>query len=184
MTKIAVIAGSVRPGRTGSAVAQWVAGKADAVEGVRAEVVEIADFNLPVFVEDHAPRMAPADDPAAVAWNKALSGYDAFIFVTPEYNRSIPGALKNAIDFITPSLLANRAIGLVGYSYYSGIRPIAHLREILVSFTPGVVASELNLHLATDVVDGALAPAPFRDGEATALIQEVLDQDKVLAAQR
>ena len=57
MTKIAVIAGSVRPGRTGSAVAQWVAGKADAVEGVRAEVVEIADFNLPVFVYQTTPHI-------------------------------------------------------------------------------------------------------------------------------
>ena len=114
MTTIAVITGSVRPGRAGSAVARWIAEKANEVDGVDARVLELADFDLPVFAEELPPMMAPAKDPAAVAWNKALAGFDAFIFVTPEYNHSVPGALKNAIDFITPSVLANRAVGLVG----------------------------------------------------------------------
>ena len=126
MTTIAVITGSVRPGRAGSAVARWIAEKANEVEGVDARVLELADFDLPIFAEEIPPMMAPAKDPAAVAWNKALAGFDAYIFVTPEYNRSVPGALKNAIDFITPSVLANRAIGLVGYSYSAGHRPIEH----------------------------------------------------------
>ena len=128
--------------------------------------------------------MAPAKDPAAVAWNKALAGFDAFIFVTPEYNHSVPGALKNAIDFITPSVLANRAVGLVGYSYSAGHRPIEHLRAILVNFTTGVVGPQVNLHLATDFSGGVFAPATFHDGEATVLVEALVAQDGALAALR
>jgi len=80
---------------------------------------------------------------------EALAGFDAYIIVTPEYNHSIPGALKNAIDFITPSVLAGKAVGLVGYSYSAGHRPIEHLRSILANFTTGVVGAQGNLHLAT-----------------------------------
>ena len=103
MTRIAVILGSVRPHRAGAQVADWVVARANTVEGVRAELVDLAAFHLPAFAEELPPMMAPAEDPAAVAWNEALAGFDAYIIVTPEYNHSIPGALKNAIDFITPS---------------------------------------------------------------------------------
>ena len=171
-----------RPGRAGSAVARWIAEKANEVDGVDARVLELADFDLPVFAEEVPPMMAPAKDPAAVAWNKALAGFDAYIFVTPEYNHSVPGALKNAIDFITPSVLANRAIGLVGYSYSAGHRPIEHLRAILVNFTTGVVGPQVNLHLATDFSGGVFAPAAFHDGEATALVEALVAQDGALAA--
>ena len=184
MTTIAVITGSVRPGRVGSAVAQWAAEKANEVEGVDARVLELADFDLPVFAEEIPPMMVPAKDPAAVAWNKALAGFDAFIFVTPEYNHSVPGALKNAIDFITPSVLANRAVGLVGYSYSAGHRPIEHLRSILVNFTTGVVGPQVNLHLATDFSGGVFAPAAFHDGEVAALVKALVAQDGALAALR
>lgn len=184
MTTIAVITGSVRPGRAGSAVARWIAEKANDVDGVDARVLELADFDLPVFAEEVPPMMAPAKDPAAVAWNKALASFDAFIFVTPEYNHSVPGALKNAIDFITPSVLANRAVGLVGYSYSAGHRPIEHLRAILVNFTTGVVGPQVNLHLATDFSGGVFAPAAFHDGEATALVEALVAQDGALAALR
>ena len=184
MTRLAVITGSVRPNRVGSAVAQWVAEKASTVEGVEAEVLELADFDLPVFAEEVPPMMAAPKDPASAAWNEALARFDAYIFVTPEYNHSVPGALKNAIDFITPSVLANRAVGLVGYSYSAGHRPIEHLRAILVNFTTGVVGAQVNLHLATDFSGGDFAPAPFHDGEVPAMVEALVAQDRALAALR
>ena len=82
MTRLAVITGSVRPNRVGSAVAQWVAEKASTVEGVEAEVLELADFRLPVFAEEIPPMMAAPKDPAAAAWNEALARFDAYVFVT------------------------------------------------------------------------------------------------------
>ena len=184
MANVAVVLGSTRPGRAGQGIAQWVVSEANKIEGVSAAVVDLADFDLPVFAEELPPMMAPAKDPAAVAWNKALAGFDAFIFVPPEYNHSVPGALKNAIDFIAPSVLANRAVGLVGYSYSAGHRPIEHLRAILVNFTTGVVGPQVNLHLATDFSGGVFAPAAFHDGEATALVEALVAQDGALAALR
>ena len=184
MTRLAVITGSVRPNRVGSAVAQWVAERASTVEGAEAEVLELADFRLPVFAEEIPPMMAAPKDPAAAAWNEALARFDAYVFVTPEYNRSIPGALKNAIDFIVPSVLANKAVGLVGYSYLGGTRPIEHLRGILVNFTTGVVGKQVNLSLATDFDEGAFAPAAYHDGEVPAMVEAVVAQDRALAALR
>ncbi|SHJ09532.1 NAD(P)H-dependent FMN reductase [Actinomyces denticolens] len=184
MTKIAVILGSVRPNRAGASVAEWVASKANGVEGVQAEILDLAAFNLPIFAEELPPMAAPAKDPAAVAWNEALAGFDAFIIVSPEYNHSVPGGLKNAIDFITPSVLANRAVGLVGYSYSAGHRQIEHLRAILANFTTGVVSAQVNLHLATDFPGGAFAPAAFHDGEVPALVEAIVAQDKALASLR
>ena len=184
MTRLAVITGSVRPNRVGSGVARWVAEKASTVEGVEAEVLELADFNLPVFAEEVPPMMAAPKDPAAVAWNEALARFDAYIFVTPEYNRSLPGALKNAIDFIVPSVLANKAVGLVGYSYHGGLRPIEHLRGVLVNFTTGVVGNQVTLSLATDFDKGVFAPAAYHDGEVPTMVKAIVAQDRALAALR
>lgn len=184
MTRIAVILGTVRPNRAGAGVAEWVVDQANAAEGVHAELVDLAAFNLPIFAEDVPPMMAAPKDPAAVAWNDALASYDAYIIITPEYNRSIPGALKNAIDFIVPAVLANKAVGIVSYSYYNGFRPVEHLRDVLVNFTTGAVGQQVNLSLVTDFADGAFAPADFRQGEIAALVEGVVTQDKALAALR
>ncbi|MCL3776848.1 MULTISPECIES: NAD(P)H-dependent oxidoreductase [unclassified Actinomyces] len=185
MTTIAVISGSVRPASVGGPVAQWVADKANAVEGVEATVLNLADFNLPVFVEDYPTAVRPATDPAAVRWNEALASYDAYVFVTPEYNHSIPGALKNAIDFITPSVLANKAVGLVSYSFGSGFRPIEALRLILANFTTGVVGPQVNLHLATDFENmSVFKPAAFHDAEVPAMVEAIVAQDRALSVLR
>ena len=185
MTRIAVILGSVRPHRAGAQVADWVVARANTVEGVRAELVDLAAFHLPAFAEELPPMMAPAEDPAAVAWNEALAGFDAYIIVTPEYNHSIPGALKNALDFVVPSVLANKAIGLVGYSYLGGVRPVEELRDILTNFTTGVVGRQVNLSLATDFENGsAFMPAAYHDGEVPAMVRDIVAQDRALAALR
>ncbi|BDA63890.1 NADPH-dependent FMN reductase [Actinomyces capricornis] len=184
MTRIAVILGSIRPNRVGGEVADWVVAKASSVDGVEAELVDIAAFNLPVFAEETPPMMAAPKDPAGIAFNEALASYDAYIFVTPEYNFSIPGALKNAIDFIVPSNLANKAVGLVGYSYSHGYQPLAHLRDVLVNFTTGVVGPQVTLSLATDVVDGAFSPASTHERKFAGMVEAIVTQDKALSTLR
>jgi len=116
MTRLAVVVGSVRPNRVGGTIAQWVVDQANEIEGVEAEIVDIASFNLPLFAEEIPPRMAVPSDPAGAAFDEALKSFDALIFVTPEYNFSVPGALKNAIDFLQPGAVANKGVGVVGYS--------------------------------------------------------------------
>ena len=152
MTTIAVITGSVRPGRAGSAVARWIAEKANEVDGVDARVLELADFDLPVFAEELPPMMAPAKDPAAVAWNKALAGFDAFIFVTPEYNHGVPAALKNAVDVIWPEW-NHKAAGVLAYGYDGGTRAVEQWRTILPAVHVHVVRSQISLSLHGDFED-------------------------------
>lgn len=185
MTKIAVISSSVRPASVGGPVAEWVARRANDIEGVQADVVRVADFDLPLFVEDLPTAMRPAQDPAAVRWNETLAGYDAYVIVTPEYNHSVPGALKNAIDFITPATLADKAVGLVSYSFSAGNRPIEHLRQILANFTTGVVREQVGLHLVTDFKGmSEFAPADFHDGEVDAMVRSLVRLDGALATLR
>ena len=185
MTRIAVVLGTVRPNRAGAAVAQWVADKANTVEGARAEVVDIAAFDLPLFAEPIPPSMAAPQDPAGAKFNETIQSFDAVIFVTPEYNHSIPGALKNAIDFLQPVALANKAVGGVSYSFGNGFRPLEHLRHIVA--TPGayMVPQQVNLSMATDFENmSEFKPAAYHDGEVPAMVEAMVALDKALAPMR
>lgn len=119
MTNVAVVLGSTRPGRVGEGVAQWVVSEANKVEGVNASVVDLADFELPFFAEPMPPSMEAPKQPEAVRFAQVLGAADAVVFVTPEYNQSIPGVLKNAIDYLPPAAMEGKKIGLVGYSWRS-----------------------------------------------------------------
>ena len=184
MTRLAVVVGSVRPNRVGGAIAQWVVDQANEIEDVEAEIVDIASFNLPLFAEEIPPRMAVPSDPAGAAFDEALKSFDALIFVTPEYNFSIPGALKNAIDFLQPGAVANKGVGVVGYSYSVGIRAVSHLQQILQGMGATVVASNVFLSLNTDFADGAFSPAAFHDAEVPAMVRDVVAHSDALASLR
>ena len=184
MTRLAVVVGSVRPNRVGGAIAQWVVDQANEIEGVEAEIVDIASFNLPLFAEEIPPRMAVPSDPAGAAFDEALKSFDSLIFVTPEYNFSIPGALKNAIDFLQPGAVANKGVGVVGYSYSVGIRAVSHLQQILQGMGASVVASNVFLSLNTDFSDGAFSPAAFHDAEVPAMVRDVVAHSDALASLR
>ncbi|CAM3092551.1 NADPH-dependent FMN reductase [Actinomyces slackii] len=184
MTRLAVVLGSVRPNRMGGAIAQWVADQAAAFEGVEVEIVDIDAFSLPLFAEPMAPMMAAPADPAGAAFNEKIQSFDAVIFVAPEYNYSIPGSLKNAIDFLEPKALANKGVGLVGYSYSNGIRAVEHLKQIVTGFGGAVASPQVYLSLNTDVADGAFAPAAYHDGEVPAMVQAVLARSQGLASLR
>ena len=185
MTRLAVLHGSVRPNSAGTGVADWIVEKANTVDGVDAELVSLASFNLPVFAEEVAPARAMPTAPEGVAFNETLASYDAVIIVSPEYNHSIPGALTNALDYLRPGTLANKGIGLVGYSFTGGIRPVEHLRQILSNFEAGVVNTQVSLSLVTDFVNMTeFAPAPYHEGEVPALVDAVVERTKALSALR
>lgn len=159
MTKVAVVLGSTRPGRIGEGVAQWVVSEANKVEGVNASIVDLADFDLPFFAEPVPPSMEAPKLPEAVRFAQVLGAADAVVFVTPEYNQSIPGGLKNAIDYLPPAALDGKKVGLVGYSWHSAASALAHLRTVLTMFGT-TVEPQLGLNLGTDFRGGALVPTP------------------------
>ncbi|WP_220492167.1 NADPH-dependent FMN reductase [Propioniciclava sp. MC1683] len=97
--KVGIVLGSVRDGRAGEAVANWVA-KGAAGREATYELIDLKAFDVPLLTTNTHPMRAKKsyDDERVQAWSDAIDACDAYIFVTPEYNHGVPGALKNAVD--------------------------------------------------------------------------------------
>ena len=100
MIKVAIVIGSTRPGRKADAVAKWTLDIAKKRTDADYELVDIKDFELPLLDEATPPSMGKYEKPHTKAWAAKVATYDAFVFVTPEYNHGTSGALKNALDFV------------------------------------------------------------------------------------
>ena len=127
--KIAVIISSTRDSRFGEKPAQWILDKANAFDGITAELVDLKSFDLPFFNEMASNLWMPSSDPKAVAWQNKIGEFDGYIFVVAEYNRSITGALKNALDQAYVEW-NNKPFGMVAYGSVGGTRAAEHLRGI------------------------------------------------------
>jgi NAD(P)H-dependent FMN reductase len=139
MSKLQIIVGSTRPTRSADLVVPWVASVAASHGGFDVEVVDLRDWPLPLFAE-HLGTIGDFSDPTysdpiVKAWNAKISEGDAFIIITPEYNHSVPGVLKNALDNVFVSFaFRNKPIASVGYSggIGAGIRAIEHLAHMAI----------------------------------------------------
>lgn len=96
--KIALIIGSTRAARFADVPAQWMLKQAQARTDLDVELVDLREFNLPFFDEVASNAWVPSQTPEAVRWQQTLARFDGFIFVVAEYNHSLTGALKNALD--------------------------------------------------------------------------------------
>lgn len=139
MSKLKVIVGSTRPTRAADRVFPWVVAQAERHGSFEVEVLDLRDWPLPFFQEHMGTIGDFADptysDPIVRAWNRKLAEGDAFLFITAEYNHSVPGQLKNAIDSVFVSFaLRNKPVGFVGYSggIAAGIRAVEHLALIVI----------------------------------------------------
>jgi NAD(P)H-dependent FMN reductase len=139
MSKVLVIIGSTRPTRAADLVVPWLLSRAQAQDGLAVEVADLRDWPLPVFAEHMGTigdfRDPSYSDPIVRSWNQKVKQADAYIVVTPEYNHSVPGVLKNAIDTVWMSFgFRNKPVAMVGYSsaIAGGIRAIEHLAHIFV----------------------------------------------------
>ncbi|HZK05470.1 MAG TPA: NAD(P)H-dependent oxidoreductase [Actinomycetaceae bacterium] len=131
MTKIAIVTSSVRPGRQSLAVANWVKSLADQRDDATFEIVDIADFDLPAWQEALNPKMGGPESESGKAWTARMGEFDAYIFAVAEYNHSLTGAFKNALDYLGPDQVANKAAAFVSYGSAGGARAVEHLRGIL-----------------------------------------------------
>ncbi|HVY51412.1 MAG TPA: NAD(P)H-dependent oxidoreductase [Devosia sp.] len=129
--KIAVIVGSIRPNRKGGDIANWVLAQAKAFGGFDLELVDLKDYPLPLFDAPASDLWMPATNEVAIRWQNKLNEFDGFIIVTAEYNRSVPGALKNAIDWAYKPFM-KKAVAYVSYGSVGGARAVEHLRNIMV----------------------------------------------------
>lgn len=149
MIRIAIIIGSTRPGRRGEAVARWVHQIAGRRSDAEYELVDIKDFNLPLLDEPVPPSRGQYSQPHTKTWAAKIDSFDAFVFVTPEYNHGIAGALKNAIDFLYREW-NNKAAGFVGYGSAGGARAVESLRLVMGELMVADVRAQVMLSLVTD----------------------------------
>jgi len=149
MLRIAIILGSTRPGRIGEAVANWVYENAKTRMDAEYELVDIAAQGLPLLDEPVPPSMGQYSKDHTKRWAEKIASYDAFVFVTAEYNHGIPAALKNAIDFIFAEW-NNKAAGFVSYGSAFGVRAVEHLRGVCGEIKIADVRTQVMLSLFTD----------------------------------
>lgn len=126
--KIGVIVSSTRPTRIGPKVAEWVT--SNAPEGVEAELVDLAEIDLPFLADPEPPAKGAYSEPSTIAWAETVSSYDALIMTVPEYNASFPATLKNAIDTLYAEW-QGKPIGTVSYGWGGGVRSLAQLVAVL-----------------------------------------------------
>ena len=129
--KIALIVSSIRPTRFADIPTAWIKAKAEARGDMEIEVVDLRDFPMPFFAEVASNAWAPTQDPVAQKWQKKLAGFDGYIFVLAEYNRSITGALKNALDQAYVEW-AHKPMAAVSYGSMGGANALGHLQNIAV----------------------------------------------------
>lgn len=148
--KIHIITGSTRPNRKSHSIAQWAHEVASKRSDASFELVDIADYNLPLLDEPLPPLIAEEyTKDHTKKWAAKIAEADGFIFVTPEYNAGVSGALKNAIDFLHAEW-ANKAVGFVGYGSVGGARVIEQLRGTAGELQMADVRETLNLFLHQD----------------------------------
>lgn len=130
--KLSIIIGSTRPSRLGPKVAQWFEGAAREHGKFEVELLDIADFNLPVFDEPKHPRMRDYQHEHTKKWSAAIEPADAYVFVTPEYNYNPPSSLVNALDFLGLEW-GRKPAAIVSYGGISGGMRAAHSLKLLLS---------------------------------------------------
>jgi NAD(P)H-dependent FMN reductase len=129
MLRVVIILGSTRPGRNGEVVSRWIYEIAKKRNDADFELVDIKDFNLPLLDEPIPPSMGRYSKEHTKIWSAKINSFDAYVFVTAEYNHGIPGALKNAIDFLFKEW-NNKVAGFVSYGGAGGIRAVEQLRLV------------------------------------------------------
>lgn len=157
--KIGIILGSIREGRAGEQIARWVLQRAQARGTHDYQLLDLAEFDVPHLVAATPPGAAQKqyEDEAVTRWSQAVDACDGFIFVTPEYNHSVPGTMKNAFDSLGPEWM-RKPVAFVGYGFDSAIRAVEHWRVIVANFSMFDVRNQVALSLVDDMEDNAFNP--------------------------
>ncbi|AIQ11683.1 NADPH-dependent FMN reductase [Paenibacillus durus] len=164
---IGIILGSTRQGRLSPQVGEWIKHIADQRGDANYEIVDIADYKLPLLGEADAAAQA-------AAWNEKLASLDGFVFIVQEYNHSITGALKNALDYAREAW-NNKAAGIVSYGAVGGARAAEHLRGILGELSVADVRIHPALSLFTDFENGQVfKPADLHLTNVNGMLDQVV----------
>src|SRR5881394_2560072 len=174
MIRVGIILGSTRPGRNGEAVAKWVLENASKRTDAEYELVDIKEYNLPLLDEPVPPSMGQYSKDHTKRWAEKIASFDAFIFVAPEYNHGISGALKNAIDFLFAEW-NNKSAGFVSYGGAGGARAVEQLRLVLAEVQIATVRNQVLLSMFADFENfSVFKPAPQHEKSVNAVFDQVI----------
>ncbi|WP_186759583.1 NAD(P)H-dependent oxidoreductase [Planococcus sp. CPCC 101016] len=165
---IGIILGSTREGRLSPQVGNWVKELADKRGDANYTIIDIADYKLPLLGENGG------DASGAAGWSEAVAKQDGFVFIAQEYNHSITGSLKNALDYLRVEW-NNKAAGIVSYGSVGGARAAEHLRGILGELSVADVRVHPALSLFTDFENGSeLKAAPVQADSVNQMLDQVI----------
>lgn len=178
--RVAVIIGSTRPGRNGEAVGKWVYEIASKRTDASYELIDLLEVNLPFLDEPNSPAMQQYTKQHTKDWSARIDPFDAFVFVTPEYNHGVPAALKNALDFLYKEW-NNKVAGFVAYGKAGGARSVEHLRGTVAELQMADVREQVALSLFTDFENySVFKPASFQEKKLNALLDQLVSWGKAL----
>ena len=184
MLKVGIIVGSTRPGRKAAAVAKWAYDLLKNRNDAEFEIVDIADYNLPLLDEPVPPLMGQYSKAHTKTWGAKIASLDGFIFVTPEYNHGTSAALKNAIDFLFHEW-NDKAAGFIGYGSAGGVRAAENLRLVMGEIKVATVRAQVMLSLYTDFENFTIfKPHELHDKTVHAIAGEVVAWGGALKALR
>jgi NAD(P)H-dependent FMN reductase len=173
--KLNVIVCSTRPGRVGLSVARWAHEAAVRHAGFEAELVDLADFNLPVYDEPKHPRLRDYQHEHTRRWAASVESADAYVFVTPEYNYFPPPSLVNAVNYVFHEW-SYKPAGLVSYGGISGGLRAAQAAKTLLStvklvpLTEGVPVPQVGEHIK----DGVFQATDHHEGGMATMLNEMV----------
>jgi NAD(P)H-dependent FMN reductase len=184
MSRIGIILGSTRPNRNGEQVARWVLEIAARRDDAEFELVDLRDYPLPHLDEPLPPSMGQYQNEHTKQWADKIASFDGFVFVTPEYNHSTSGVLKNAIDYLFAEW-NNKAAGIVSYGGVGGARAAEHLRLVLGELQIADVRQQVALSLLTEFENfSVFKPGAYNHAALDTMLDQVIAWSNALAPLR
>jgi len=175
---IGIILGSTRQGRLSPQVGKWINEIGQQHEDANFEMIDIADYNLPFL------GTGTGKEQGIIAWQQKISNMDGFVFIVQEYNHSITGALKNALDSAYEEW-NDKAAGIVSYGSTGGARAAEHLRGILGELSVASVRAHPTLSIFTDFTNSKVfQPADIHVDYVTTMLDQIISWSKALKTVR
>jgi NAD(P)H-dependent FMN reductase len=181
MTRIGIILGSTRPNRNGEQVAKWVYDIASRRTDAEFELIDLRDYPLPHLDEPLPPSLGQYQNEHTRQWADKIASFDGFVFVTPEYNHSTSGVLKNAIDYLYAEW-NNKAVGFVSYGSVGGARAAEQLRLVVGELQMADVRQQVALSLITEFENfSVFKPGDYNLAALSTLLDQVIAWSGALA---
>ena len=185
MYKLKIISSTVRPGRKGPIISQWVANAAKSNGNFDVEVLDLGEINLPLMNEAIHPIMKQYEHEHSKQWSAKIEEADAFIFVTAEYDYSYPASLKNALEYLVHEW-AYKPAGIVSYSMgpFAGVRAVSNLKPDLLSLRVVSLAEGVNIPALNQFIneEGQFVPNEQLVNASTLMLNQLVRWTKGLKA--